>query len=201
MAENRLPYFSQPPHNLSPPGPETTQTFHAPDTFDEVHTEHTSNSGNDQSRETRPSTDTTEESSQCIVWPTSDYDAREWHRGIGNVFSGLSPAATGRSSSTATGGRVPEGTGSPLYLHAATRLEDGRPILLLDIGSVGNLTGDQWLKDTGRLAMRHGRRPEQYRRERPLDVSGVGNGSHKCTHVQGSISHTPSRWHDLPRYA
>ena len=29
---------------------------------------------------------------------------------------------------------------------------------------------------------KHGVRPEQYRRERPLDVSGIGNGSHKCTH-------------------
>ena len=44
------------------------------------------------------------------------------------------------------------------------------------------MTGDQWLQDTRRLAIRHGRRPEQYKRERPLDVSGVGNGSHKCTH-------------------
>ena len=68
------------------------------------------------------------------------------------------------------------------YLHATTRLSDGRPSLLLDIGSVGNLTGDQWLKDTSKLAIRYGIRPEQYKRERPFDVSGVGIGSQKCTH-------------------
>ena len=72
-------------------------------------------------------------------------------------------------------GRVHAGEGP--YLHSTTRLSDGRPSLLLGIGSVGHLTGDQWLKDTGSLAVRHGRRPEQYRRDRPLDVSGVGSGS------------------------
>ena len=39
------------------------------------------------------------------------------------------------------------------------------------------------MKDTIILSIRHGRRPEQYRRERPLDVSGIGNGSQKCTHT------------------
>ena len=31
-------------------------------------------------------------------------------------------------------------------------------------------------------AMAHGRQPQQKRRDRPLNVSGVGNGSQSCTH-------------------
>ena len=52
--------------------------------------------------------------------------------------------------------------------------------LLLDIGSVGNLSGDSWVQEMAKLALKHHRKPEQYQRDRPLSVSGVGNGSQRC---------------------
>ena len=66
--------------------------------------------------------------------------------------------------------------------HTTTRLADGRPSILIDPGSVGNLGGDEWAKSVARAALQHHRKPEQKVRDRPLDVSGVGNGSQQCTH-------------------
>ena len=54
--------------------------------------------------------------------------------------------------------------------------------MLLDIGSVGNVTGDLWARDMARKPCEAKRTPEQYKRDRPLNVSGVGNGSQTCTH-------------------
>ena len=65
--------------------------------------------------------------------------------------------------------------------HVETKLPNGEPALLLDIGSVGNLAGDQWVQEQARAAMHNGLRPEQKRRERPLTVGGVGKGSQQCT--------------------
>ena len=36
--------------------------------------------------------------------------------------------------------------------------------------------------DCSKQAAKHGRKPEQVKRDRPLNVSGVGNGSQQCTH-------------------
>ena len=63
-----------------------------------------------------------------------------------------------------------------------TRLPNGKPALLLDIGSVGNLPGDEWVPQQAAMAIRAGLRPEQRRRERPLPVRGVGQGGEKCLH-------------------
>ena len=63
-----------------------------------------------------------------------------------------------------------------------TCLGDGRPALLLDIGSVGNLAGDKWVQTQAAAAIRSGYKPEERRRERPLNVKGVGRGGEKCTH-------------------
>ena len=60
------------------------------------------------------------------------------------------------------------------------RLADGRPSLVVDPGSVGNLSGDSWCREVAAAAARHGKRPSYERRPRPLQVSGVGNGSQKC---------------------
>ena len=64
--------------------------------------------------------------------------------------------------------------------HSLTQLADGRISMLLDIGSVGQLTGSVWAVRTGQAAMAHGRIPEQITRDRPLNVSGVGSGSQTC---------------------
>ena len=51
--------------------------------------------------------------------------------------------------------------------------------LLLDIGSVGNLAGDQRAQRQASAAMEVGMRPEQRRRGRPFTVRGVGRGGEK----------------------
>ena len=68
---------------------------------------------------------------------------------------------------------------SPL-LHVQTRLADGRPSLLIDPGSVGNLSGDVWAKGVAQTAARHGKTSSYERRPRPFRVSGVGQGTHAC---------------------
>ena len=67
-------------------------------------------------------------------------------------------------------------TGPPVY----PRIEEGRPFALLDIGSVGNLVGEKTAKNVARIALQHGRTPHQEARAKPLNVSGVGNGSQRC---------------------
>jgi len=64
--------------------------------------------------------------------------------------------------------------------HSETRMKDGTPVILIDPGSVGNLGGSKWAKEVARRAMQAGRKPEQHKRDRPLNVSGVGNGSQHC---------------------
>ena len=70
---------------------------------------------------------------------------------------------------------------TPTY-NAESRPMNKEPVLLLDIGSVGNLCGDQWAKNMAQLALSSGRKPQSTRRDKPLAISGVGHGSQKCTH-------------------
>ena len=58
--------------------------------------------------------------------------------------------------------------------HSATQLSDGRVAVMLDIGSVGNLAGSEWVLRLARKALEHGRQPEQIKRDRPLSVCVVG---------------------------
>ena len=100
-------------------------------------------------------------------------------------------AMSGSRSTDASWQQVPEslqpevGTthhllvGSP-YFHIHTRLADGRPSIIIDPGSVGNLCGDQWAKEVARAAALNGCNPSYTPRPRPLKVSGVGNGSQEC---------------------
>ena len=104
---------------------------------------------------------------QFVVIPNTFDDATDWTvRGsttIGPQQSTGSQPADGRNT-------------VPRVYPVETRLSSGKPALLLDIGSVGNLAGDEWVKQQAVLATRAGLRPEQYRRERPLTVRGVGQG-------------------------
>jgi len=70
-------------------------------------------------------------------------------------------------------------TVAPLF-HVQTRLADGHPSLLIDPGSVGNLSGDAWAKGVAQAAARNGQTPSYERRPRPLRVSGVGQGTQAC---------------------
>ena len=65
--------------------------------------------------------------------------------------------------------------------HADTRLVDGRPSILIDPGSVGNLCGDEWARSVANAAAKSGYRAEYKKRDRPLSVRGVGSGSQSCT--------------------
>ena len=64
--------------------------------------------------------------------------------------------------------------------HSQTRLPDGRPSVIIDPGSVQNLCGDKWAKLVAMAAARAGAKPTHQKRVKPLDVSGVGNGSQAC---------------------
>jgi hypothetical protein len=64
--------------------------------------------------------------------------------------------------------------------HALTRLADGRPALLVDPGSVGNLCGETWARSVSAAAKKVGRVATYNKRPRALHVQGVGNGSQKC---------------------
>ena len=66
------------------------------------------------------------------------------------------------------------------HFHINTRLRDGRPSIIVDPGSVGNLCGDKWAKEVATFAAKHGKKPAYQKREKPLKVSGVGNGSQDC---------------------
>ena len=64
--------------------------------------------------------------------------------------------------------------------HIQTRLADGRPALIIDPGSVGNLCGDKWARELATAAARNGHHPSYEKRGRPSRVSGVGSGSQMC---------------------
>ena len=104
---------------------------------------------------------------QFLILPSTYLDAREWE-----VTETLdSPVVTQDSGQETT-----------RAFHSETRLPDGRPVLLIDPGSVGNLCGDVWAQECAKEALKHGRNPVQTRRNRPLSVMGVGNGNQTCTH-------------------
>ena len=65
-------------------------------------------------------------------------------------------------------------------LHLNTRLADGRPAIIIDPGSVWDLSGDQWAKGIAVNCSKHGYKPTYEQRSTPLNVSGVGNGSQQC---------------------
>jgi hypothetical protein len=66
------------------------------------------------------------------------------------------------------------------FYRIQTRLADGRPDVLVDAGSVGNLCGDRWAEEVAVAAARRDRRPMCERRQTPLEVSGVAAGSQSC---------------------
>ena len=107
---------------------------------------------------------------------------------------GITPPSTGpstprgRSASPAGSHRGPSSfpvvdtdVVLPTY-HALTRLADGRPALLVDPGSVGNLCGETWARSVADAAKKVGKMPTYTKRSRVLNVQGVGKGSQSCEH-------------------
>ena len=66
--------------------------------------------------------------------------------------------------------------------HALTRLRDGRPSLLIDCGSVGNLCGENWARSVGEAAEKAGKTVLYTKRSKSLNVRGVGPEAAECTH-------------------
>ena len=103
-----------------------------------------------------------------MILPSTFIDYNQWI--ATNVGDGL-----GRSSMTASPNNSV--TDCEEAFHTETRLRDGRPAILIDPGSVGNLGGADWAREVAKVALQNKRKPEQFKRDRPLNVSGVGNGS------------------------
>jgi hypothetical protein len=55
-----------------------------------------------------------------------------------------------------------------------------RPALLVDLGFVGNLRGDAWAKSIATAAAKAGLKPSYTKRDRPVNVKGVGKGAQQC---------------------
>ena len=91
----------------------------------------------------------------------------------------VSPAGSHRGPSSFP--VVDTDTALPTY-HALTRLADGRPALLVDPGSVGNLCGETWARSVADAAKKVGKMPTYTKRSRVLNVQGVGKGSQSCEH-------------------
>ena len=106
------------------------------------------------------------------IWPSTESDARQW---------GQTPSLQ-MDTDSATAGETSRASSSACYM-SSTEFSDGRQALLIDPGSWGNLAGSTWSRRTAQLAMQgKAGMPKQQRRDRPLNVSGFGNGSQTCTH-------------------
>ena len=114
-----------------------------------------------------------------IMLPSTYTDAADWVAISGN--GGNHSVETGHEQSGHDGQDTSLSHSHEAY-HVDTRLRDGRPAILIDPGSVGNLGGDQWARDCAKAALRAGRKPIEVKRQRPLSVTGVGHGSQQCTH-------------------
>ncbi len=108
------------------------------------------------------------------------------------VASSSGAAGSGTQAPAASGGQQAKAGGpmqtstffcstGPTY-HIQTRLADGRPAIIIDPGSVGNLCGDAWAKEVAKAAARHGHKPSYEKRAKLLKVSGVGEGSQACAY-------------------
>ena len=66
--------------------------------------------------------------------------------------------------------------------HALTRLSDGRPSLVVDCGSVGNLCGEDWARAVSEAAKKARKTVFYTQRTKTLNVRGVGPDASQCTH-------------------
>ena len=88
-----------------------------------------------------------------IILPSTFQDFREWCV----TPSGSCLAKDGFSQVP----YMPEPTNPAESFHTETRLRDGRPAILIDPGSVGNLGGDRWAQIVAKLALEHQRNPNK----------------------------------------
>ena len=105
-----------------------------------------------------------------IGTPSSDWGAASPHQsdetGFMVIHSTCTDAndwvvgQTGFGADTPAGDRQVDGSSAvPRVYHVETILPNGKPALLVDIGSVGNLVGDEWVRLQVAAALRAGLRP------------------------------------------
>jgi len=104
------------------------------------------------------------------ILPESAEDAKDW---------GCATSFQVNSNGDVTGALPPEDA-KTIKKGCDVSLPSGRTAVMLDIGSVGNLAGEAWLKAMALKAVKNGRSPKSYKRARTLHVSGVGTGSQSC---------------------
>ena len=111
-----------------------------------------------------------------VILGATDEDAQQWaETPVGTVLEAkMYPTTPERTG--------PNTTQWTQTFHTETRLGDGALGIIIDPGSVGNLAGDEWAIDVALESQENGRRPGQTKRDRPLRVSGVGQGSEMATH-------------------
>jgi len=103
-----------------------------------------------------------------IIWPETFADAASWAN---------TPSGTAIDPNQTQGWTQPPAEDAAASFHTETRMADGTLGILVDPGSMGNLGGGPWTGSVAQAAQQHGRKPSQTKRDRPLRVSGVGNGS------------------------
>jgi hypothetical protein len=116
------------------------------------------------------------------ILPATAKDAEEW--GYQCTFNAEKPA-------TKLVQKFNQGGGG-LDCQVRTCLPN-KTAVLVDVGAVGNLAGDIWVKELAVKAQQSGRKPEQIKRARGLKVAGVGTGSQTCgydVHLPCAISTT-----------
>jgi hypothetical protein len=64
--------------------------------------------------------------------------------------------------------------------HANTQLPGGRPSILIDPGSKGNLGGDATMRGAASCAVNANKHVNAVKRKKPLSVTGVGTGGQTC---------------------
>ena len=97
----------------------------------------------DSSPEGYVSDSATTQQESYVVIPNTFADDADWTAG-----------GTSFGQQRLSGGRLTDReTATPTVYPVETRLSNGKPALLLDIGSVGNLAGDEWVKQQATLAV------------------------------------------------
>ena len=128
---------------------------------------------------------TQDDAESLIVLPDTWSDYADWDAALdlakpsgSGQFSDRYP----QSRRCSNGIRMPaaEGAGHAPVFQSNTQLADGRPSILVDPGSKGNLIGKVVANKIAGAGLYHNQKSGSQRRPRPLKVTGVGTGSQSC---------------------
>jgi len=104
-----------------------------------------------------------------IVLPATYNDYQSWEKQFDVAGHSVAPNVHAHDEPLSAG-----------VFHTNTQLKDGRPSLLVDPGSKGNLGGEVTIRHHARAAQAAGQAYSSTKRNVPLNVMGVGNGSQSC---------------------